>query len=183
MLSRTNPSPSCPSTLSRTSQGTPRSSSVYACAAISRGRSARVCHTNICPTAPSLLALRLTDNKTRPFAEVDLTTLLSRQPNASPCHHSQFSRTSHGTLRPFVFAHMCSHSLPQVDAFMDFESYTQTLCSADTKRNAVAYLLEARWGIQIKARMRANARQGQTLPLLINPQALHYASEFLIVYT
>jgi hypothetical protein len=96
MLSRTNPSPSCPSTLSRTSQGTPRSSSLYACAAISRGRSARVCHTNICPAAPSLLALRLTDNKTRPFAEVDLTTLLSRQANASSCHRVGFSRTSMG---------------------------------------------------------------------------------------
>jgi hypothetical protein len=66
---------------------------------------------------------------------------------------------------------------------MDFDSYTQTLCIADIKRNAVAYLLEARWGIHIKARMRANARQGQTPPLLINSQALHYPSEFLIVYT
>jgi hypothetical protein len=145
MLSRTNPSPSCPSTLSRTSQGTPRSSSLYACAAISRGRSARVCHTNICPAAPSLLALRLTDNKTRPFAEVDLTTLLSRQANASSCHRSQPSRTSHETLRPPMFPHRHSHSLPEVDGFIDFDSYTQTLCSADTKRNAVAYFLEARW--------------------------------------
>jgi hypothetical protein len=80
-----------------------------------------------------------------PFAEVDLTTLLSRRADASPYHRSQSSRTSHGTLRPFVFTHGRSHSLSKVGAFMDFDSYTQTLCSADTKRNAVAYFLESRW--------------------------------------
>jgi hypothetical protein len=37
--------------------------------------------------------------------------------------------------------------------------------------------------IHLKAWMQENARQGQTPPLLINPQALRYASEFLIVQT
>lgn len=49
-------------------------------------------------------------------------------------------------LRPPIISHGRSHSLPEVGAIMDFDSYTLTLCSADTKRNIVAYLLEARWG-------------------------------------
>jgi hypothetical protein len=60
------------------------------------GDQKQLCHKNICPAVPSLLALRLTDNTARPFAEVDLTTLLSRQANASSCHRVGFSRTSMG---------------------------------------------------------------------------------------
>jgi predicted ribonuclease YlaK len=48
------------------------------------GDQKQLCHKYICPAVPSLLALRLTDNTARPFAEVDLITLLSRQPISSP---------------------------------------------------------------------------------------------------